>query len=69
MHEDQEWTQYSHLAAMGVVHAEAIMAHEFGHIGGLGHTRDGHHLMRAGYNRGRLHITAYDESAMEEIYD
>ena len=49
--------------------ATAIMAHEFGHIGGLGHTRDGDHLMRDGYNKGRLHITAYDESAMEEIYD
>ena len=47
---------------------QGVMTHEFGHVGGLGHTNVTA-LMQDGYSSMRVEIDDYDKTAMEEIYD
>ena len=55
------------------VYVESIMAHEFGHAGGLEHVTSSvvaarNALLRSGYSKDRLDITDYDKTAMKAIY-
>ncbi len=75
MHKGRRWTQYSHQAQMNVVYVRSVMAHELGHVGGLGHAKTSesdaslYPLMRDGYNHRVLQIQDYDKDAMEIIYE
>ena len=65
----KEWTTDRNVVGgMNDIFVQAIMVHEFGHVGGLGHSNRDDALMRDGYNYNILDLIDYDRDAMRELY-
>ena len=65
----KEWTTDRNMVGgMNDIFVQAIMVHEFGHVGGLGHSNRDDALMRDGYNYSILDLIDYDGDAMRELY-